>query len=103
MKAALKQSPGDMVPVSKVYDPNNRHPQDLADREFDDTSDGIDWDDIIATTHDDFLAGRFAFNSADYPTHEAAMVALERLFKGILEDVLRETPIISTPDAARDG
>jgi len=39
-----------------------------------DHEDDIDWDNIIATTEDDFQAGRYAFNSADY-----AGVRLRRL------------------------
>jgi len=62
------------------YDPNNLDPLDEEDRKLDDTSDGIDWDDIIATIQDDCDAGRFTFNSADYPTDEAAMVALIPLY-----------------------
>ena len=40
---------------------------DEEDRLLDDTSDGIDWDEITATTQPDFEAGRFAFNTEDYP------------------------------------
>jgi hypothetical protein len=43
--------------------------EDEEDRKHDDTSDGIDWDEIIATTQDDFEAGRFSYNSADCATH----------------------------------
>ena len=49
---------------------------DEEDRKSDDTSEGIDWDEIIATTQEDFEAGNFAFNSANYATHEEAMTAL---------------------------
>lgn len=41
-----------------------------------DHEDDIDWENIFDTTEDDFKAGRFAFNSADYATHEDAMRAL---------------------------
>ena len=41
-----------------------------------DHEDDIDWDNIIATTEADFRAGRFAFNSDDYPTFEEAMTAM---------------------------
>jgi hypothetical protein len=63
---------------------------DVAGCDFEDTSDGIDWDDIIATTQEDFLAGRFAFNSADYPTDKEAMIALDRWFDDILQKVLKD-------------
>ena len=38
--------------------------------------DDVDWDDIIATTQDDVEAGRYAFTTEDYPTHEEGMAAL---------------------------
>ncbi len=71
-----------------AYDPNNLHPLDAEGRKYDDTSEGIDWDEIIATTQDDFLARRFAYNSADYPTEEAAMAALDRWLDSIVEEVM---------------
>jgi hypothetical protein len=83
-----------------AYDPNNLHPEDEAARKYDDTSEGIDWDEIIATTQDDFLAGRFAFNSADYATHEEAMAALHAWLNGILEEVMREANSLPPCDAA---
>jgi hypothetical protein len=78
-----------------AYDPNNLHPADEEARKYDDTSEGIDWDEIIATTQDDFLAGRFAFNSADYATHEEAMVALRAWLHGLVVEV--ENEIASSP------
>jgi len=57
---------------------------------LDDTSDGIDWDEITATTQPDFEAGRFAFNSEDYPTEEAAMAAMDALVEMLIEEALRE-------------
>ena len=82
-----------------AYDPNNLHPLDEEARKQDDTSLGIDWDEIIATTEDDFLAGRFAFNSADYPSHEEAMAALWRLFESVIEEVERESSSVPTAHA----
>lgn len=73
-----------------AYDPNNLHPLDEESRKYDDTCEGIDWDEIIATTQDDYLAGRFAFNSADHPTEEAADAALKQFLNGILEEVRSE-------------
>jgi hypothetical protein len=62
----------------------------------------VDWDEIIATTEDDFRAGRFAFNSADYPSHEAAMEAMRKLIHDIFEKVLRENATaVHSLDAAR--
>jgi hypothetical protein len=78
------------APKRPAYDPNNLGPEDEEARKYDDTSEGIDWDDIIATTQDDFLAGRFCYNSADYATHEEAMAALKAWIHGIVEDVDRE-------------
>lgn len=88
----------------RAYDPNNLHPLDEEARKYDDNSEGIDWDEIIASTQDDFLAGRFAFNSADYPTHEEAMKALDQWFQNIFDEVQRDRDVSRTttpsPDAA---
>ena len=81
----------DPVPAKRrAYDPNNLHPLDEEARKYDDNSEGIDWDEILATTEDDFEAGRFAFNSEDYPTHEEAMKAFKQWTRGVLEEVRRE-------------
>ena len=63
-------------PTRRAYDPHHLHPDDEADRRHDDKTLGIDWDEIIADTQDDVLAGRYAFSTADYPTHEDGMKAL---------------------------
>jgi hypothetical protein len=73
-----------------AYDPDNLSPEDEEARKYDDTSEGIDWDEIIASTQDDFLAGRFAYNSADYATQEEADAALKAWFDSITDEVLRE-------------
>ena len=75
-------------PGKRAYDPNNLAPEDAEARKYDDTSEGIDWDEIIATTQDDFLAGRFAYNSADYATEEEADAALQAWALGILKRVM---------------
>jgi hypothetical protein len=75
-------------PQKPAYDPNNLHPADAEARKYDDTSEGIDWDEIIASTQDDFLAGRFAYNSADYATKEEADAALRAWLDGILKRVM---------------
>jgi hypothetical protein len=63
-----------------------------------------DWDEILATTEDDFEAGRFAFNSEDYPTHEEAMKALDQWMQNIFDEVQRDRDVrrtaISPYDAA---
>lgn len=56
-------------------------------RNYDGTSDRIDWDEIIATTQDDFEAGRFAYDSADYATEEEARAALKAWIHAIVERV----------------
>ena len=90
MSAVEKTIEIEAVPIKRpAYDPNNLDPLDEEARKYDDTSEGIDWDEIIATTQDDFLARRFAFNSADYPTHEEAMAAMRRWFESIAEEVER--------------
>jgi hypothetical protein len=93
----------DPLPARRpVYDPNNLHPLDAEARQYDDTSEGIDWDQIIATTQDDWEARRFAFNSDDYPDNETAMTALEQLLDSILQKVLhREAAFTSRSDAPR--
>jgi hypothetical protein len=52
---------------SAALDQAARDALDEEDRAFDDHSDGIDWDEITATTQPDWEAGRFSFDSADYP------------------------------------
>lgn len=91
----------DGVSKSPAYDPNNLHPLDREARQYDDTTYGIDWDDILATTEDDALAGRYAFSSADYPDHDSAMVALKQWMDSIVERVLRrEAAAVSRTDAS---
>jgi len=74
-----------------AYDPNNLDPIDEEARKYDDTSEGIDWDEIIASTQDDVEAGRFAFDSSDYPTDEEAMAAFWKFLMSIAEEVERES------------
>ena len=91
MSAAENEFTVEAVPIKRrAYDPNNLHPLDEEARKYDDNSEGIDWDEILATTEDDFQAGRFAFNSADYPTHEEAMAALSRWLWSIHDEVQRD-------------
>jgi hypothetical protein len=59
-----------------AYDPRNLHPLDEEARKQDDATTDVDWDEIIASTQDDFLAGRYCFSTADYPTHDEGMAAL---------------------------
>jgi hypothetical protein len=86
---------------SRAYDPNNLHPLDREARKYDDTSYGIDWDEILATTEDDELAGRYAFSSAGYPDDDSAMTALKQWMDSIVEKVLRrEAAAASRADAS---
>ena len=87
-------------PKRPAYDPNNLHPADEEARKYDDTSEGIDWDEILATTQDDFLAGRFSYNSADYATQAEADAALRAWLHAIVEEVEREAASLSPRDAA---
>ena len=87
-------------PKRPAYDPNNLSPADEEARKYDDTSEGIDWDEIIATTQDDFLAGRFSYNSADYATQAEADAALTAWLHAIVEEVEREAGSIPSCDAA---
>jgi hypothetical protein len=60
-----------------AYDPNNLNPLDEEDRKHD-PDDGIDYDEIIASTQDDVLSGNCKeFNPEDYPTKEAMLEAVE--------------------------
>ena len=60
-----------------AYDPNNLDPLDEEGRKHD-PDDGIDYDEIIASTQDDFLAGNFKeFNPEHYPTREAMIKAIK--------------------------
>src|ERR1700738_2861025 len=82
-----------------AYDPNNLHAAEEEARRYDDTYEGIDWDEILATTQDDFLAGRFSYNSADYATQAEADAALTAWLDAIVEEVEREAGSISSRDA----
>jgi hypothetical protein len=83
-----------------AYDPKNLHPDDEEARKYDTKVDGIDWDEIIASTQDDHLAGIDAFNSYDYPDDETAMRALEQFVESIYEEVMREK---ESPTSAADS
>lgn len=87
---------GNQVPGCDL---NNLSHEDLADRQ-NDPDDGIDYDEIIAATQDDFLKGRFAFNSADYPTHAAGMAAMDEWIHGIVERALHGQAAGSARNAA---
>jgi hypothetical protein len=83
----------------KSEDQRHLDRMDEEDRALDDLSDGIDWDEITATTQPDFEAGRFAFNSADYPTEEAAMAAMDEFVESMIKEGLREAAALRSPDA----
>ena len=87
-----------------AYDPNNLDPLDEEARKYDDTSEGIDWDEIIASTQDDVEAGRFAFDSSHYASDEVAMDAFWKFLVSIAEEVDREStsaPPVHTTSAKR--
>jgi hypothetical protein len=99
-KKADLETPAGVEPKRPAYDPNNLHPADEEARKYDDTSEGIDWDEILATTQDDFLAGRFSYNSADYATQAEADAALTAWLDAIVDEVEREAASIPSRDAA---
>src|ERR1700730_5568489 len=99
-KVDESEAPATVEPGRPAYDPNNLSPADEEARKYDDTSEGVDWDEIIATTQDDFEAGRFWYNSADYPTQEEADAALRALIHSVVEEVEREIAATPAPDAA---
>jgi len=84
---------------SGSYDPC--HPDNIEARRYD-QDDGIDWEEIILTTQEDEEAGRYAFNSEDYATHEEAMVALSAWLDGIAKRVEREAAASVFPRDAED-
>jgi hypothetical protein len=86
-------------PRSAAYDPNNLSPEDEEARKYDDTSHGIDWDEIIATTQDDFEAWRFSYNSADYATQAEADAALTAWLDAIAEQAKHGTGSLPSCDA----
>ncbi len=73
------------------YNPDALSPLDAEDRKLDETSEGIDWDEIIASTQNDINDGIYAYDSGDYPTEEAAMEALKRFIHEAAEEGRRET------------
>jgi hypothetical protein len=83
--------------TSGSYDP--MHPSNVDDRKYDIQVEGIDWEEIILTTQEDFEAGRYAFNSADYATHEEAMAAMRALIHSIAEEVQRDAASNAPLDA----
>ena len=82
-----------------VYSATPHDPIDEEDRLLDDPSDGIDWDEITATTQPDWEAGRFAFNSADYATYEEARAAMTEIIHAIGRKV-RQARSADSLDAA---
>src|SRR5882724_665723 len=93
-------APAAVDPKRPAYDPNNLHPADEEARKYDDTSEGIDWDEILATTQDDFLAGRFSYDSADYATQAEADAALTAWLDAIVDKVERQNGSIPPCNAA---
>lgn len=90
MNAAERAVEAEVGPKKRrAYDPNSLDPIDAEARKYDDTSEGIDWDEIIATTQDDEEAERFAFDSDVYATDEEVSAALDRHLSAILDRVVR--------------
>jgi hypothetical protein len=85
--------------TSGSYDP--MHPDNVEARKYDPQVEGIDWEEIILTTQEDFEAGRYSFNSEDYATHEEAMAAMRAWIHSIAEEVEREAASIPPLDAPR--
>jgi hypothetical protein len=84
---------------SGSYDPC--HPDNIEARRYD-PDDGMDWEEIILTTQEDFEAGRYAFNSQDYATHEEAMVALDAWLDAKVAKAEREAAASLSPRDAQD-
>jgi hypothetical protein len=82
-------------------DPEYRKELDDEDRKHDDTSEGIDWDDIIATTQDEFEAGEYSFSTEDYATEEEASAALKQWIHEACEEGRRAAAATPANHAAR--
>lgn len=57
----------------------NARPSDVSFErtpDYDYSDDDIDWEEIIDSTQDDVDAGRYAFTTEGYATHEEGMAAL---------------------------
>ena len=80
----------DTTPSAPVTDPSQSVTDASLAQDFTQpdliSDDDIDYDEIIATTQPDFEAGRFAFDSRNYATHEEAMAAMEALFLKCFEE-----------------
>jgi hypothetical protein len=83
--------------TSGSYDP--MHPDNVEARKYDTQVEGIDWEEIILTTQEDFEAGRYSFNSEDYATDEEAMAAMRALIHSIAEEVKRDAASNAPLDA----
>jgi len=70
---------------------------DVAAGEYDPQVDEIDFEEIYQSTQADYEAGRYAFNSADYATHEEAMAAMGALIDSIAEEVRRRNAASNPP------
>lgn len=84
--AAQRVYSGQQAPQEFVYDPNNLDPIDQEARLHDDTSGGIDWDEIIAETEPDWRAGRYTV----YRNWEDFQRDFRKIGNQILEDIRAE-------------
>ena len=78
-----------------------RERMDAEDRLLDDTSDGIDYQEIHRATQPDCEAGRYAFDSSNYPTEEAKEAAHSAFLQSVLDEVLRGIAARNPVDAPR--
>jgi hypothetical protein len=65
-----------------------------------DPDDDIDWDEVVAAIEEDEDSEELAFNSADYPTEEAAMHALRAFIHEIFEEAERDAALDPALDAS---
>ena len=75
----------------------DRPADDAVAAEYDPQVDDIDFEEIYQSTQADYEAGRYAFNSADYATHEEAMKAMRALIHSIGEKVRRRNAASNPP------
>jgi hypothetical protein len=82
---------------SGSYDPC--HPGNIVARRYDDESDGLEWEEIILTTQEDFEAGRYSFDSKDCATDEEVIAAVGAWIHRLAEETWREAASVSSLDA----
>jgi hypothetical protein len=82
---------------SGSYDPCA--PGNIVARRHDNESDGLEWEEIILTTQEDFEAGRYSFSSEGYATDEETIAAVGAWIHRLAEETWRGAASVSSLDA----